>query len=208
MPTPPLVPKVYQVTTFGTLNGLACDHVINYEVLATPGTEGSVCETFTTADTGAWIPRFGSVLPSWYTNTAARCVYLGDLSVPPAETLTSGIGTSTGTFGPHNTCVTARHPVPVRGRGKDGRTNWPGPPTLYLEEPSGQINTSGLVAYLNAWTNYQSDINSAIFAAHGVTPTLVVLDRKLGTFNIPSATAIDILPNTHRRWQKRLSRHR
>lgn len=208
MPVPPLVPSVYQVTTYGTLNDLPCDHVINYYVSGTLDSPASIATRLAGYDKLAWVPSFTASLPPFYTHTSSRCVYLGDTTSAPGETTVGAVGTATPAFGPHNTCATVRHAVSVRGRGKQGRTNIPGPPVSYVDGTSGHINDTGLAAYGEAWAAYQSYMQTHFATDTGGGLQLIVLDRKLGTYNFPHESFVDVLPNVHRRWQKRLSRHR
>src|SRR5579872_3697558 len=139
---------------------------------------------------------------------SSRAVYLGSLAVPESSVITQQPGTTTDTIIAPQACVTWRHPVPVRGRGKQGRTNMPGPHHLAYDEATGKLNVGGITEYTTAWNTYQTNLANAVAAAGGNPFNLIVLDRKLGTYNTPGTTFIDPQVNTHRRWELRLSRHR
>lgn len=207
MVAPPPVTDVYQVTTIGLLNNMPCDHVINYHVPGLATSAGAVAAELALSDSVHWMAVFGGALPPYYTHVSSKCTYLGTPSPAPAVHTAGLSGTSARVFGSHATCVTIRHSVNVRGKGKDGRTNFPGPSVDGIDQPAGTLG----LAYRNAvdqdWANYQVAIQTDMVNTFGVTPTLVVLDRKLGTFNTPVSFDTDLFPNTHRRWQKRLARH-
>ena len=210
MPTVPLplVPNVWQVTTFGTIRNLPCDHVINYLTIGTPADLVTQTQAFASSDATAWMQAMTALLPNYYVHTSSRAVYLGSLAVPESSVITQQPGTTTDTIIAPQACVTWRHPVPVRGRGKQGRTNMPGPHHLAYDEATGKLNVGGITEYTTAWNTYQTNLANAVAAAGGNPFNLIVLDRKLGTYNTPGTTFIDPQVNTHRRWELRLSRHR
>jgi hypothetical protein len=208
MAPPPLVPKVYQVTTFGTLGSQPCDHVINWLVDPLVPVPAATVVALAEADAAHWMNAVKTLTPNFYTHTVSRCVYLGDLSVPPHEVAVGTTGTFTDPTGSHQVCWTIRHHVDVRGKGKQGRTNVPNPPSNLVEQPSGKWTTGALTEFGIAWSTFLSAFTTDVNGAIGVPPKLIVLNRKLGTYNVPTADVIDAYPNTHRRWQKRLSRHR
>lgn len=207
MVAPPLVTDVYQVTTIGLLNNQPCDHVINYRLTGHAGSAGTVCIELAGIDATAWMGAMGLALPPWYTHVASKAVYLGNMAVAPHVTTAGISGTNVEAWGSHANCVTIRHTVPVRGKGKQGRTNLPGPPTPAIVQPAGSIDPTVRADYEQRWANYQVAIQNRIASVFGNPNELVILDRKLGTFNLPNAFSCDLFPNTHRRWQKRLARH-
>lgn len=207
MPPPPPVLDVYQVTTIGLLNSMPCDHVINWHVPGLSASAGAVALNFATTDAVAWMANFQLELPPYYTHVASSAKYLG-AGAPPASVTTAGLsGTSAESFGSHAVCATVRHHVPVAGRGRQGRTNIPGPPSLRIDQPSGQISVAARNAYIGSWTSYTNQISTAITSEFGISPSFVVLSRKTGTYLVPDLHNVDLFPNTHRRWQKRLARH-
>lgn len=208
MVAPPLVSSVYQVTTFGLLAGQPCDHVINYVVGS--GTSGPdlVNQAFVNSDVQYWMAQMGASLGPHYTHTSSRSVYLGSLAFAPQTKQAGGVGTATGTYSTFASCVTVRHPVALRGRGKQGRTNIPGPAAEDIDQADGTITLGARNRYLTAWNAYNAGVQQGVQLVTGSTVDLVILNRKAGTFVLPAPSFVDLHPNTHRRWQKRLSRHR
>lgn len=208
MPAPPLVLNVYQVTTFGTLYGHACDHVINWFSSGGTGGPHVICQDLAQADHDRWMGHMAAVLSPSYIYTKSKAVYLGDLSILPAEVFGPIPGTDSGARLPAFTAVTMRHSASVRGRGKDGRTNIPNPAVSSMDTTNAFNLTGGAVSFYQGFmTAYLSDVAADVLAAHGNVTQLVILDRKLGTYNRPVASQIDPYFNVHRRWAKRLARH-
>jgi hypothetical protein len=204
----PLAPNVFQITTFGTLEGQPCDHVVNYAVTNASGFELAITTALTNADALNWMGTFSALLPPFYTHTSSRGVYLGSLAVPEVNVPKSIVGTSTAEFAPRFSCVTDRHVVPVRGRGKQGRTNVPGPTMDRYNQATGDLTTAGVNDYTAAFTQYFNAVLASWGSGVTGNPFLVVLNRKLGVFNIPTSSRVDFRPNVHRRWDRKLSRHR
>lgn len=207
MVAPPLVTDVYQLTTVGTLNGMACDHVTHWHMPGLAASSAAVAKSFADSDVLAWMPQMGSNLPTYYTHLNSSGVYLGAGAAPAGQTIAGTPGRATGPFGSHATCVTIRHHVPVKGRGRQGRTNIPGPAVDSIAEPSGQLTPAAQTAYSTAFATYRNAIQGNMLSLYGVSPELVILSRKTGIFLVPTSSECDVLPNTHRRWQKRLARH-
>lgn len=203
----PLVPNVYQVTTFGMLGSQPCDHVINWLCVLNPSQIDTAISSFTSNDIAAWTTDMIPHLPPDYKLTGSRCVYLGDTTHSPVETLTDVPGTSAGTFGVNFSAVTARWPAPGRGKGKDGRTNFPGPDMSYLDTDRYHINAAGITAYTSAFFAYTARVSSGVQLDTTVSPGVVILSRKTGLYAPPKPPFIDPYVNTHRRWVKRLARH-
>jgi len=207
----PLVPDVYQVTAFGTLYGKPCDRVINWHVARIgggPDIPGDICTALAANDAPSFMNFMGTSLPTGYTYVSTRAVYLGDLTVPEATNVAGLSGTDAGVRGAAHTCLTIRHPVPVRGRGKDGRTNLPGPPvSAFLADQHG-LNTQYHETITLNFADYQADMIAKVQAANWDNLGIVVLDRKLGTYLKPTTSQCDPYVNVHRRWVERLSRHR
>lgn len=207
MVAPPLVLDVYQVNTIGLLNTMPCDHVINWHMPGFSTSAGDVAQQFANGDAVAWMDAFRTSLPPYYSHIKSTGTYLGDRTTPVGSTTDGRSGSGTGNYGAHQVCVTMKHHVPVRGRGRQGRTNIPGPATEAILQPSGIIDPAVVTVYNTAFANYTSAIRARLQSLYGVTPELVVLSRKLGTYIVPNANELDTFPNTHRRWQKRLARH-
>lgn len=198
---------VYQVTTLGTLHGMPCDHVVNWHVAGGGPNVQLLTNGFPAADVASWTASMLQLLPADYELTGSRCVYLGDTTTTPAEDLTNAPGTSTAAFGVYSSAVTWRWPAPGRGKGKDGRTNAPGPELQYLDVDHHHINAAGVTAYTAAWGDYFTGVASRMTSPSWGNPTVVILSRKKGTFALPQAGQFDPYANTHRRWVKRLARH-
>jgi hypothetical protein len=205
------VPNVYEVTTFGTLFGKPCDHVINWNVQASAGQELAACQALADADVAQWILKFQNVLPPQYEHVSTRAVYLGDLAVPEATANAVLFGSRTGDTLPAFACATIRHQSPTRGKGLDGRTNIPGVAVAAMQQADCySLTTTDSLAYTNDFAAYESGVAVSVRAALGLPhdPQVVILHKKKGTFSVPSSSTCDPYLNTHRRWVKRLARHR
>jgi hypothetical protein len=205
---PPLVPNIYQVTTFGTLYGKPCDHVINWLVAGGGHSPTENCVDLIQADHDEWINMFQHVAGPGYVYKGSTCKYLGDLVTPAAVGTESFAGLSTGVRVPAFCAVTFRHKYPGRGRGKDGRTNFPNI-VIDLVDPADAYSLTGAAEteLQAAWVAFFGGMVHDILTASGAALSLVILDRKLGTYAVPSGTSVDPYLNTHRRWAKRLPRH-
>jgi hypothetical protein len=211
VPAPPLIPGVYEVTTFGTLFGKACDHVLHYQVLASPGQELAACHSLANQDVLHWLPTFSSVIANSYEHVSTRAVYLGDTAVPEATANAVLFGSDTTARLPAFACATIRHTSPKRGKGLDGRTNIPSVPVVAMTQADCySITTTNSTQYTALWAQYQSSLLTGVQADLSLTtaPLLVIAHRKLGTFSVPVSSTCDPYLNTHRRWVKRLARHR
>lgn len=207
MVAPPLVTDVYQVTTVGTLNGMPCDHVLHWHMPGLSASSTDVAHELANSDVLAWMPQWASNLPTYYTHLSSNGVYLGAGAGPATVAIAGSSGTAAGPFGSHATCITIRHAVPVKGRGRQGRTNVPGPAVDSIAEPSGQLTTAAQTAYTTAFATYRGAIQARMLGIYGISPEIVILSKKTGVYLVPTNSQCDVLPNTHRRWQKRLARH-
>ncbi len=206
-PLPPIA-DIWQVTTFGVLGGMPCDHVINYNFPLGAQDVLQVSKDFADADALAMTNHIIPLLQPAYQHLSSRCIYLGSATAPEGLTLSGAVGTSTYVFGSHANCWTVRHTAGVRGKGKDGRTNFPGPATNFLDQGTGELSQAGLIAYQASWDAYQSEIQATMITDLGTAPTLVILNKGHTGYRFPIGSDVDAMPNTHRRWQKRLARHR
>ncbi len=204
MPPLPTIADVYQVSTLGTFNGLPCDHVINWHVGVGTSDPATVAQTFANADRDGMNNHMLARLPAIYTLVKSRCVYLGNTAVLPQEAVSGTAGLNAGVIGSHATCATIRHPAGVRGRGKDGRTNFPGPVVGDITPTTGELTAAAITAWGTAFGLYTAEIQAAVNAVNGQTPVLVILNKGHTAYQFPGLPQVDVLPNTHRRWQKRL----
>jgi hypothetical protein len=210
MPTVPLptITDVYEVTTFGSGESFPIDHVIHWNVASSGGDTAGICVALAKADGLKWIGNMGPQLPPWYSHTSSRAIYLGDRTTLEAIHAGGGAGTNSVTFGARFDAVTVRHTSPTRGKGKDGRTNFPGPPTSAMSADHGKIAAPDVAEYQLLWDSFVSDVQASVLADTGLQCHLVIARRKLGSFERPLASLVDAYPNVHRRWAKKLSRHR
>jgi hypothetical protein len=204
----PLVADVYQVSTLGTLYGKPCDHVINWHVTGGAATHGGKCVELGHADHDNWITAFEHVAGPGYVYKGSVVKYLGDTTTAPFDLVESFAGVSTGVRVPAFCAVTCRHKYNGRGRGKDGRTNFPNI-VIDLVDPADaySLTGSGLAEMQSLFDTYLAGVASSMAADTGTIADLVILDRKLGTFSVPLSSLVDPYLNTHRRWAKRLARH-
>lgn len=209
MPAPPLVPDVYRTTNQGHMFSHTVDHVVHWHVPLTGSvTHLDVVNSLASHEASSWLTAMQpSICPSWV-QEQTRCVYLGDLSVPEGVHILSGAGTSGFAQLPAYAAATVRHTFPGRGRGKDGRTNIPAVPIPFMDTADCyHLTASAVSQYESDFTAYVGGVVSGVLMDLGVTPVLVILDRKLGTWAIPLASTVDPYLNVHRRWAKRLARH-
>jgi len=204
----PLVPGVFELTTFGTLAGQPCDHVTHWYVGGLIASIDTVNIQFAHSDVNNWIPHMQNNLSPEYTHTSSRCVYLGDIVHAPQTAIAGGVGISAQPVSSFGTCVTIRHPVPVRGRGRQGRTNIPGPGSGDVDQVTGKLVPAFTASVLANWNAYVAQVVQDLTTFTPTPPVLTILSRKTGTIITPNQPFVDTYPNTHRRWQKRLSRHR
>ena len=204
----PLVANVYQVTTIGVLYGHPCDHVVNWFVTGGTGGPIQIVDDLAQADHDQWITAFEHICSANYRYSGSRVVYLGDTTTAPGAVVANSTGLATGVFVPAFCAATVRHKFPGRGRGKDGRTNFPNF-VIDLVDPTDayHLTPAGVNELQLAFNGYFSGVAADVLAAHGNAAQHVILDRKLGTYSVPSSSLVDPYLNVHRRWAKRLARH-
>jgi hypothetical protein len=209
MPAPPLVPNVYQVTHFGTLYNKTCDKVLHYLVAGSSATPTSIANAFASNDAKDFMAHFGASFSPNFSIDQCRCIYLGDTTSTPGIDVTALTGTDIGGSRlPAQCCATIRHTYPGRGRGKDGRNNIADLRSTDMDPLTAFKLTDSAQGRIQAsWDAYQAAVKTDVEAAIGGTVSLVILDRKLGTYTHPIASLVDPYMNTHRRWVKRLARH-
>jgi hypothetical protein len=204
----PTIHDVFEVTTFGSGESFPIDHVIHWRVIGGDAVAADVCLALAAADGVGWMAAMGPQLPPWYSHTSSRAVYLGNTTTLEAVHVGGGAGTNTVAFGARFDAVTVRHTSPTRGRGKDGRTNFPGPPVTAMTADHGKIADLDVAEYQTLWDSFTGAFAASVLSATTLTPHLVIARRHLGVAEIPVSSLVDHYPNVHRRWAKRLSRHR
>lgn len=211
MPPLPLAPNVFQVTTFGTLHGKPCDHVVNWELLPGAFTLTSAIQALAQADATNFMGQFDTYFAPSYVHVKSVCKYLGSLTNVPFEQAAGTAGSNIfGNRVPAQDCITIRHKSPRRGKGLDGRTNLAGPDISDVSATDGESLAGTLITNINGrWTAYVAAMSASITTAlgTGVTTRVCILHRKFGTYDIPLSSLCDPALNTHRRWAKRLARH-
>lgn len=202
MPSLPPIANIFQVTSFGTWSGRPCDRVINYKLDFSGHTAYEACVALAQADVDALNGYMIYRLPPEYSLIKSRAIYLGDSSVLAAEHVSGTVGSEATAFGSHGICWTVRHPAAVRGRGKDGRTNFPGPYNGAIDGTTGLLNVAGRAELQDRWNEYQAHVATAVNSALGHNPDIVILNAGHTAYQIPSAaSSVDPKPNTHRRWE-------
>lgn len=211
MPALPVIPNVYEVSTIGLLYNKPCDHVIHYATPVAPGQEGAACASFAARDKEFWLPTFGILLPGAYEHVSTQVKYLGSVTVPEFIEPVNEFGSMAVSAMPALVAVTIRHQSPVRGKGLDGRTNIPSPAYgVMASSDHYSLNTTDQLQYTNLFLSYTQQLTTAVEADLGLLdrPQLVIAHRTRGTYSVPLSSTCDPYLTTHRRWVKRLARHR
>src|SRR6266550_2089548 len=83
-PLPPIA-DIWQVTTFGVLGGMPCDHVINYNFPLGAQDVLQVSKDFADADALAMTNHIIPLLQPAYQHLSSRCIYLGSATAPEVD---------------------------------------------------------------------------------------------------------------------------